>query len=199
EEREFLRLSDVPPDFVHAVLAAEDSRFYTHHGVDFLAIGRAGAANLRSGRIVQGGSTITQQTVKNLQLGQERTWWRKIREVLLALILDAKYDKDRILEVYLNEVYLGQRGPVAICGVQAASRYYFGRDLRDLSVADMATLAGLIRSPGTYNPFVHPEQAIARRNQVLDAMADTKILAPEIAVRARQERLSLGSGGAGFA
>jgi penicillin-binding protein 1B len=199
EEREFLRLADVPRSFVDAVLAAEDSRFYSHHGVDFLAIGRAGAANLRSGRIVQGGSTITQQTVKNLQLGQERTWWRKIREVLLALVLDGKYDKDRILEVYLNEVYLGQRGPVAICGVQAASRYYFGRDLRDLSLAEMALLAGLIRSPGSYNPFVHPEQAVARRNQVLEAMTELGTARPEAAERARGERLRLGSGGAGFA
>jgi penicillin-binding protein 1B len=199
EEREFLRLVDVPRDFVHAVLAAEDSRFYDHHGVDFLAIGRASAANLKSGRIVQGGSTITQQTVKNLHLGQERTWWRKIREVLLALVLDGKYDKDRILEVYLNEVYLGQRGSVAICGVGAASRYYFGRDLRDLSLADMALLAGLIRSPGSYNPFAHPEQSVARRNLVLDAMAEAGLVAAEAAAKARAEPLRLGSGGAGFA
>jgi penicillin-binding protein 1B len=188
----------VPPEFVRAVLAAEDSRFYSHHGVDLLAIGRAGAANLKNGRIVQGGSTITQQTVKNLYLRQERTWWRKLREVLLAFVLDARYEKNRILEVYLNEVYLGQRGSVAICGVEAASRYYFGRSLADLSLAEMATLAGLIRSPGSYNPFAHPEHALERRNQVLEAMQEESLARPEEVAKARAEPLRLGSGGAGF-
>ena len=106
-----------------AVLAAEDSRFYSHHGIDGRGVLRATWANLRKRRVVQGGSTITQQTVKNIFLGPERTWWRKIREAVMSLMLDSRYSKQRILEVYLNEVYLGQRGPVAVCGVKAAARF----------------------------------------------------------------------------
>jgi penicillin-binding protein 1B len=191
EERDVVRLPDIPEAQVLAVLAAEDARFYTHRGVDPRAVLRAALANLRSARIVQGGSTITQQTVKNLYLGQERTWWRKSREVVMAGILDWKFSKDRILEVYLNEVYLGQRGSVAICGLQAASRLYFGRDLRDLSLGEQALLAGMIRSPGLYNPFQHPERAVARRDQVLDAMVRLEFIDPADAERARGEKLRL--------
>src|SRR6185436_11662588 len=110
---------------------------------------------------------------------QERTWWRKAREALFAAMLDFRYSKDRILEVYVNEVYLGQRGPVAICGFQAASRFYFGKDLRDLSVAESALLAGIVRNPGGVNPFVHPDAARARRAQVIDAMARLGSLEPK--------------------
>jgi penicillin-binding protein 1B len=174
EEREVVRLEDVPKKLVQAVLAAEDSRFYSHPGLDPIAILRAAFADVRSARIVQGGSTITQQTVKNLYLGQERTWWRKLREALLALVLDARYSKDRILEVYLNEVYLGQRGTVSVCGVASAARFYFGKDLSHLTLGESALLAGLIRNPGGSNPFAHPDAAAARREQVLRAMADER-------------------------
>lgn len=122
QERMIVPLADVPKVLVDAVLAAEDARFYRHAGIDPLAVLRAAVTNVKSGRIVQGGSTITQQTVKNLYFSQERTWWRKIREASMSVILDSRYSKDRILEVYLNAVYLGQRGSVSICGVQAASR-----------------------------------------------------------------------------
>jgi penicillin-binding protein 1B len=199
EERQLLRLDDVPEPFVLAVLAAEDARFYTHPGLDLRGILRAAAANVRSGKIVQGGSTITQQTVKNLYLDQRRTWWRKVRETLMALVLDARYEKDRILEVYLNEVYLGQRGPVAICGVEAAARYYFGRSLADLSLSEWALLAGMVRSPGRYNPFLHADRAVERRNQVLDAMGRLGFASDVALAAARNEPLVLASGGAGFA
>jgi penicillin-binding protein 1B len=198
EEREVVALDRFQSSLTEAVLAAEDSRFYSHGGVDLRAIVRAALANLRRGQIVQGGSTITQQTVKNLYLGQERSWWRKIREVVMAVLLDREYTKDRILEVYLNEVYLGQRGPVAICGFQAASRFYFGRDLGDLSLGEQALLAGLIRNPGGYNPFLHPQRAIARRGQVLDAMVRLGQLEPAEADLARGETLRLASGAGGF-
>jgi penicillin-binding protein 1B len=198
EERRLIQFDDLPEPFLNAVLAAEDVRYYGHAGLDLRGILRAAAANLRHGRIVQGGSTITQQTVKNLYLDQRRTWWRKIREAAMALILDAKYPKDRILEVYVNEVYLGQRGPVAICGVQAASRFYFGRDLSDLSLGEWALLAGLIRSPGTYNPFRHPERATARRDQVLDDMQRLGFVTRAEADAARDESLLLASGRLGF-
>lgn len=170
EERQLVDLDEVPEGFRLAVLSAEDARFYGHHGLDMRGILRAAWANVSHGRIVQGGSTITQQTVKNLYLGQQRTWWRKFREMGMSLVLDARFDKDEILEVYLNEVYLGQRGPVAVCGVEAAARFYFGLPLADLSLGEWALLAGMIRSPGNYNPFVHPDRAVERRAQVLEAM-----------------------------
>lgn len=197
EEREIIRLADVPDELVHAVLAAEDARFYSHHGVDFRAVARAALANLRSARIVQGGSTITQQTVKNLYLGHERTWWRKMREVAMAAILEWRFPKARILEVYLNEVYLGQNGSVAVCGMRSAARFYFGRDLGDLSLGEQALLAGLIRSPGLYNPFSHPDRARERRDVVLDAMERRGFVDAEAATRARRGPIELSRGGPG--
>jgi penicillin-binding protein 1B len=199
EERMIMPLADAPKVLVNAVLAAEDARFYRHAGIDPLAVLRAAFSNVKSGRIVQGGSTITQQTVKNLYLSQERTWWRKVREGLMSVILDSRYSKDRILEVYLNAVYLGQRGSVSICGVQAASRYFFGRNVSDLSLAEAATLAGLIRNPGGYNPFTHPDRAVERRNAVLDAMLDQGFADTSAVARAKSEPLRVASGGAGFA
>jgi penicillin-binding protein 1B len=194
EEREIVRLDQVPRPLVQAVLAAEDSRFYSHPGVDPIAILRAALADILSGKIVQGGSTITQQTVKNLYLGQERTWWRKAREMIMAVILDLRYSKDRILEVYLNEVYLGQRGAVSICGIASAARFYFGRDLRDLSLGESALLAGLIRNPGGLSPFGRPDAALARRGQVVDAMKELGYLDAARADTAKREPLRLASG-----
>jgi penicillin-binding protein 1B len=198
EERELVRLEQVPQGFLNAVLAAEDSRFHAHNGLDLRGMARAGIVNLKEGGIVQGGSTITQQTVKNLYLGQERTWWRKGREILMSLILDGRYDKKRILEVYLNEVYLGQRGSVAICGTQAASRFYFGRPLDELSLGEWALLAGLIRSPGWYNPFAAPERAAARRDLVLQAMHRLEMIDDAELAKALNEKLQLASGGGGY-
>jgi penicillin-binding protein 1B len=146
----------------------------------------------------QGGSTITQQTVKNLFLSPERSWWRKIREGAMALIVDARYPKPRILEVYLNEVYLGQRGSVAICGVQAASRFYFGRDVHGLSLAESAMLAGLIQSPGRHNPFLHPQEARQRRDSVLQSMRRLGLATESEIEAAQAEPLRLASGRAGY-
>lgn len=199
EERELVRLSEVPAGFIDAVLATEDNRFRSHHGLDLRGILRATWVNLRSARVVQGGSTITQQTVKNLYLGQQRSWWRKLREIPLSLILDGSYSKERILEVYLNAVYLGQRGSVAICGVQSAARFYFGRPLQDLSLGEWAVLAGMIRSPGRYNPFVHPDRAVERREQVLRSMVRAELIGMEAAEAAMEEPLELASGGGGYA
>ena len=198
EERHPVRLAELPDRLRDAVIAAEDGRFFAHSGLDLRGILRASWANLQSGRIVQGGSTITQQTIKNLFLDQERTWWRKAREALYAAILDARYAKERILEVYLNEVYLGQRGPVAICGVQAAARFYFGRDAKDLSLGESALLAGLIRSPGRYNPFVDRARARERRDQVLEAMERLELVDAAAAQAARVETIELASGSSGF-
>jgi len=197
-ERQMIALDDVPDGFLAALLAAEDVRFFDHHGVDPVAIARASLKNVRAGRIVQGGSTLTQQLVKNLYLDQRKTFFRKGREAILATLLELRYPKPRILEAYLNHVYLGQRGPVAICGVSAGARFYFGRDLKDLTQAEWAMLAGIIRNPGGYNPFLHAERALERRNLVLDAMVRVGSLKRQDADRSREEPLRLGSGEGGF-
>jgi penicillin-binding protein 1B len=199
EDRRPIKLEEVPPVLRQAVLAAEDARFYEHRGIDPRGILRAAWTNLTRGRISQGGSTITQQTVKNLFLDQRRTLWRKVREGVMALLLDARYSKDRIFEVYLNHVYLGQRGSVAICGIQAAAQFYLGRGVRDLSLAESALLAGLIQSPGRHNPFADPQQAIERRDAVLDTMKRLEWITPAAHAQARAETLRLASGEGGFA
>ena len=144
-----------------AVLAAEDHRFFDHGGLDLLAVGRALVVNASRGEITQGASTLTQQLVKNLALGPERTWRRKIREGVLALALERRYPKEKILEAYLNTVYLGQRGRAAILGVGAAAQSYWGKDARHLGLAESALLAGMIRAPNRYSPAEHPERARA--------------------------------------
>ncbi|MCB2185452.1 MAG: PBP1A family penicillin-binding protein [Deltaproteobacteria bacterium] len=171
ESRELVSLANLPPHLVHAVLAAEDADFYSHHGLDYLGILRAMWVNLRQGAIRQGGSTISQQLVKNYFLAPERTLTRKIKEAFLALVLEATFPKDQILEIYLNEIYLGQSGSVAIAGVGEAALFYFGRPARELKVPQAALLAGLISAPNALEPRRHPRAAQERRNQVLRAMA----------------------------
>ncbi|TMA05426.1 MAG: hypothetical protein E6J89_19090 [Deltaproteobacteria bacterium] len=153
QERRLVKLSDVPPSLVKAILSVEDERFYRHRGIDPLAIVRAFWVNLRSGGVVQGGSTLTQQLMKNFFLTDQRTLQRKIKEALMALIAERKYSKDEILENYLNEIYLGQRGAQGIFGVWEASQFYFSKEPRELTTGEMALLAGLIRAPGRYSPY----------------------------------------------
>jgi penicillin-binding protein 1B len=173
EDRILVRLEDVPLQLVDAVVAAEDKRFFEHHGVDWQAILRAGLANVRAGRIRQGGSTLTQQLVKNLYLGRERTLPRKLHEALMALILEWRYPKEAILEAYLNEIFLGQDGNRAIHGFGLAARFYFARPLGELGAGELALLAGLARGASYYDPRRHADRALARRNQVLSLMAAT--------------------------
>ena len=172
EDRTVLPLPEFPAALVQAILAAEDQRFFEHHGLDPLRILGALWKNFRSGEVVQGGSTITQQTVKNVFLGPERTLSRKLHEALMSLILEARYPKEKILEVYLNEIYLGQRGSVAVCGFAEASRYYFGKEVSDLTLPEAALLVGLIPAPAATNPFVHPDRARTRRDLVLRLMKE---------------------------
>lgn len=176
EERTVVSLEDVPDHLLDAIVCSEDFRFFKHHGVDMPGIMRALLVNLKSMRIVQGGSTITQQLIKNLYLTEERTLKRKFKEGLMAFILDAKYPKKKILEVYLNEIYLGQRESVSICGVGEASRFYFGKDADSLNLSESAMLAGMIPSPGSYNPFTNYEKCIQKRNQVLSLMHSKKMI-----------------------
>jgi penicillin-binding protein 1B len=179
ERRQLISIQQVPGHLIHAVLAAEDSRFYQHPGVDFKGILRAFITNLRHGSIRQGGSTLTQQLAKNYFLTPARTLTRKLKEVFISVVIELKYEKEEILEIYLNEIYLGQKGPVAINGVGEASYFYFGKPVKELSRAESATIAGLIKAPNHYSPYRDKERCLSRRNFVLTAMHDKGWLSKE--------------------
>ncbi len=170
EDRLPVALKDVPEALVQAVIAVEDQRFYSHYGIDPIGILRALYANLRVGEVVQGGSTLTQQLIKNLYLNRARTLRRKIEEAVMAVALDYRFSKDQILTAYLNEVFLGQDGNRAIHGFALAAQHYFGRPLNELTLAELATLAGMARGASYYNPLRNPERATERRNVVLARM-----------------------------
>ena len=176
QERRLVKLAEVPPLLINAILAVEDERFYRHFGVDPVALMRASWVNVRSGAVVQGGSTLTQQLVKNFFLGSERTLSRKMKEAFMALIVERKYSKTEILENYLNEIYLGQKGSQGIHGVWEASQFYFSKPLTELSIGEMALMAGLIRGPNNYSPYRSVEAATRRRNVVLTKLLDDKII-----------------------
>jgi len=189
EARRAVQRDIIPDHLVEAVLAMEDSRFYDHRGLDPLGILRAIGVNLRSGGKSQGGSTLTQQLAKNLFLTQERTLERKIKEAALALALEQRLEKDEILTLYLNQIYLGQVGGVAICGVDQAARVYFGQSAERLGLGQAATLAGVISAPNRYSPLKHPKRAKERRDIVLDRMVTLGWLPAERASRAKAKPL----------
>jgi len=168
ERREPVSIEQVPEALVKAILAAEDDRFYSHPGVDFVGVMRAAVANLRSGSHEQGASTITMQVARNYFLTREKTYTRKVREALLAFRLERALSKDQILELYINKIFLGHRA----YGFAAAAKVYYGRDLNELSVAEMAMLAGLPKAPSRDNPLTSSERAIERRNHVIRRMHD---------------------------
>jgi len=174
EQRELVQLEQLPRHLIDAVLAVEDQRFESHPGIDLRRIAGAMLANLRAGSIQQGGSTLTQQLVKNFFLTPERTYRRKLQEALMALLVEARYDKDAILQSYLNEIYLGQRGATAIHGVGEATRLYFGKSASRLSVAESGLLAAIIQSPNGISPYRESERATRRRNLVLELMYDQR-------------------------
>jgi penicillin-binding protein 1B len=186
EDHKPVRLDETPRVLIDAVLAAEDHRFFEHGGVDFRALLRAAWANLRAGRVKEGGSTITQQLVKVRLLNPQRTFFRKLREAWLAALVESRYSKERILEAYLNEIYLGQRGPIAIRGVGAATRAYFGKEVHQLTAPEAALLAAIIRGPNIYSPAVDPDRAREHRNTVLAQMRDLKMITPDEYERARR-------------
>ncbi|MGB5305866.1 MAG: penicillin-binding protein 1B [Gammaproteobacteria bacterium] len=192
EDRVLLKLEEVPPALINTLIAIEDRGFYQHHGIAPLAILRALWANVRARGVVQGGSTLTQQLVKNFFLTSERSLARKINEAIMALLLEWHYDKDEILEAYLNEVYLAQDGSRAIHGFGLASYFYFERPLVELDVEQYALLVGLVKGPSYYNPYRHAERARARRNLVLDVMTGLEMLEPQAAARARAAQLGIG-------
>ncbi|MDX1644613.1 MAG: PBP1A family penicillin-binding protein [Thermoanaerobaculia bacterium] len=169
-ERRPVALDALPEDLVHAVLAAEDAGFFRHPGLSVRGIARALWHNVRSEGPLQGGSTLTQQLVKNIYLTHERSLGRKLREAVLAIVLELRYDKRDILEAYLNEIYWGHSGGVNLVGVGAAARAYFGKDAPHLDLGESAVLAAIIRAPNRYSPLRHPEAARERRDQVLEQM-----------------------------
>jgi penicillin-binding protein 1B len=179
ESRRMVPLNAVPDHFRNAVLAAEDSRFYSHFGIDLIGVVRALRANLRQMRIVQGGSTITQQLAKNFFLTPEKSLWRKIREAELAMLLEVRFTKEEILEAYLNKIYFGQEGPRGIYGVQDAADFYFSKSVGDLTLEECALLTGIIRSPHRYSPLRMAAAARNRRNWVLSRMASLGMISKE--------------------
>ena len=187
EQRRIVRLDEVPARVRKAILAVEDERFYYHRGVDPVAVLRAFVANLRSGGVVQGGSTLTQQLMKNFFLESDRTLERKVKEALMALVTEWMYTKDEILENYLNEIYLGQNGAQGIFGIWEAARFYFVKEPEQLTVGETAMLAGLIRAPNRYSPYRSVEQAMRRRNVILGKLVGDGIITRRGYERARQE------------
>lgn len=189
EDRELVRLDQVPPVLVAALIVTEDKRFFEHWGVSVHGIVRAMMANVRAGGMVQGGSTLTQQLVKNFFLNNERTLSRKVQEAFMSLLLELHYSKEEILEAYINEVYLGQSGRRAIHGFGLASRFYFGRPLGELDTGEIATLVGLVKGASFYNPRRHEARARDRRDLVLDLMAQHQIITEAERIRARGQAL----------
>jgi len=178
EDRMLVQIKNVPAILTQALVAVEDKDFYQHFGVAPLSIMRALLANIAAGRTVQGGSTLTQQLVKNLFLTREKSLVRKAKEALMAVIIEIRYSKDVILEAYLNEVFLGQNGDTGVYGFGLASYFYYDRPLNELRIDEIATLVGIIKGPSYYNPRKHSERVIERRNIVLRLMLESNQLSP---------------------
>ncbi|MFW5901952.1 MAG: transglycosylase domain-containing protein, partial [Thermodesulfobacteriota bacterium] len=178
ERRQLVSIQQVPEHVIHAVLAAEDTRFYSHHGADLRGILRALVVNLKHMAIRQGGSTITQQLAKNYFLTPERSFSRKFKELFMSLTMEQMYEKEEILEIYLNEIYLGQKGRSAVNGIGEAASFYFDKPVQALTVSEAAAIAGLIRGPNRFSPYVNPKRCKARRNHVLQTMYEEDWLDP---------------------
>ncbi|WP_368389730.1 penicillin-binding protein 1B [Marinobacter sp. SS5-14b] len=191
EDRVLIRLDEVPELLPKGLMAVEDRDFYDHFGLAPLSIARAMVANIKAGGIVQGGSTLTQQLVKNLFLTRDQTLIRKGNEALMSVLLEWHYEKDDILETYMNEVYLGQAGTRSIHGFGLASQFFFGEPLKDLDTHQLALLIGMVKGPSYYNPRRHPDRAMARRNLVLDEMAEAGLLADQELRVARSKPLGV--------
>ena len=189
--RKTLAYVDIPPVLVHAILATEDRRFFQHPGLDLFGIGRAVLRNAGDETIGQGGSTISQQLVKNTYLSPERTFRRKYAEAMLAYALERRLSKEDIFSLYCNEVYLGQRGAVVARGVEQAAAIYFGKELRDLSLSEAATIAGMIQGPSRYSPERNLQATTERRNTVLEAMVRDGWIDQELASQTAREPLTI--------
>ncbi|WP_324733326.1 penicillin-binding protein 1B [Pseudomonas paeninsulae] len=191
EDRLLIKLEQVPPYLVETLVAVEDREFFNHFGVSPKSIARAVWVNATAGQVVQGGSTLTQQLVKNFYLTNERSLIRKATEAMMAVLLELHYDKQDILEAYLNEVFLGQDGARAVHGFGLASQYFFSQPLSELKLEQVALLVGMVKGPTYYNPRRNPERALARRNLVLDVLVQQGVVTLEQAVAAKQKPLGV--------
>ncbi|MGB2131629.1 MAG: penicillin-binding protein 1B, partial [Marinobacterium sp.] len=191
EDRDLIKLEEAPPHLAQALVTVEDRAFYDHWGVSAKGIARAMWVNVRAGRFVQGGSTLTQQLIKNFYLTSERTLSRKLLELPMAMLLELHYDKSEILEAYLNEVYLGQSGERAIHGFGLASQYYFARPVQELELHQVALLAGMVKGPSWYDPRRNPERALERRNLVLKMLFEQGQIEQREYDQARQQTLGV--------
>ena len=195
EDRELISLQDVPPALVAALIAVEDRAYFDHFGISIRGILRAMKANVAAGRTVQGGSTLTQQLVKNFFLSNERSLRRKLKEAFMALLLELHYDKEEILQAYLNEVYLGQAGRRSIHGIALASRFYFAKNVQQLDLSEIALLVGMIKGPSYYNPFRQTERARARRDVVLNVMEELNIISTAQRINAQGKAIQVAKSG----
>ncbi|GAA0227646.1 MULTISPECIES: penicillin-binding protein 1B [Methylophaga] len=191
EDRDLIQLKDAPPMLSEALIAIEDRDFYQHHGISPKGIARAMVANIKAGSFVQGGSTLTQQLIKNFYLTSDRSLVRKLLEIPMALLLELHYDKDDILEAYLNEVYLGQDGARAIHGFGLGAHYFFAQPLQELKLHQLALLAGLVKGPSYYDPRRHPERAKNRRNLVLKVLYEQDKITQQQYQQARNANLDV--------
>jgi len=191
EDRTIVRLDECPKYLIDAVITTEDRRFYRHRGIDVRSLARAGFANLRHGGITEGGSTITQQLVKNLFLTHKRTFSRKIRDMWLAVVMETMYSKDQILEMYINEIYMGSYSHAGVCGLARASKVLFDKSISDINLSEAALLAGLIKAPNAYSPYTNKPKALARRNTVLSIMLHEGKITPEQYRKAKRRPLAV--------
>jgi penicillin-binding protein 1A len=189
ERRNLTPIKDIPKVMTHAILAVEDARFYEHGGIDYVGVIRAGLANVGRAKS-QGASTITMQVARNVYLSSEKTLTRKIYEILLTFKLEHFLSKDQILEIYMNQIYLGNRA----YGFAAASETYFGKPLKDITVAEAAMLAGLPKAPSAYNPVVNPKRARSRQLYIIDRMLENNFITEEEAQTAKAEELKIKTG-----
>lgn len=191
EDRDLIQLESAPPGLIDALIAIEDRDFYHHHGISPKGIARAMLANIKAGGFVQGGSTLTQQLIKNFYLTSDRSLFRKLLEIPMALLLELHYDKDEILEAYLNEVYLGQDGARAIHGFGLGAQYFFAQPIQELKLHQVALLAGMVKGPSYYDPRRHPDRALQRRNLVLKVLYEQGEISREQYQRASAAELDI--------
>jgi penicillin-binding protein 1B len=190
-KRRLLTYGEIPPNLVQAVLGIEDRRFFEHNGVNFWRLGAAAAQDIFTGHKEQGGSTLTMQLARGFFLSPEKTWKRKLIEIIITFQLEHRFSKQQIFEMYSNQINLGQRGSFSIDGFGEAAQAYFGKDVSQLNLAECATLAGMIQRPNYFNPYRHPDRTVERRNLVLDSMVETGAITKNEAERAKQEQLHL--------
>jgi penicillin-binding protein 1B len=193
QKQKLISYKDLPKDYINAVVAIEDRQFFEHSGINVRGIFRALLRNVSEGETQQGGSSITQQLVKNFFLTSERTFKRKSQEIMISLVLETKLTKEEIFQLYANEIFMGQNGSYSINGVGEAAQVYFNKDVVNLNLQEAAFLAGIIRGPSLYSPYRDPERAKARRNQVLDSMFEAGFITRDEADKAKATELKIES------